>query len=188
MNLELKPVLPQISETEIEIIESLLGTTLPLDYRNFILKFNGGIPNKHYFGDKSVGTIHQIEAFYGFSLRSDSDFAMCTNEYESMNYNILYLHKDKIRAKSRILGKYKQNYVSLRNEIEGAPSCLLNIAANGWGDHQLLDINSSNKGRIYDYLHDDGEIWNEDEELELEYMTSSPSFDSVINHHYEEWP
>ena len=40
---------PLISVAEIGQLEQQLGCTLPEDYRDFLLKHNGGIPSKGYF-------------------------------------------------------------------------------------------------------------------------------------------
>ena len=53
------------TEEQVRALEQELGTSLPSDYRSFLLEINGGIPSPENFAIPELGEKMTIETFFG---------------------------------------------------------------------------------------------------------------------------
>ncbi len=187
-NLQFTQKLPFISENELEEVETLLGFQLPFSYRTFILEFNGGIPNKLYFGNpQKMGHKFEIEFFYGFHLTSDITIRSLSTEFEPQ-FNILHLTQNKLEhCSNKPLGCYKKFPVFFRFRIEKIPSTLMVIGENSMGDYFFMSTSEEDFGYIYRYKHDDPEFWDEHDEFIYESLTPFiKDFNDIISYSYSQ--
>ncbi len=81
MSVEIEDSYEPISESKLTGFESELGIKLPSDYRNFLLKHNGGRPHPNVFDVLVEGSILRtgVNRFLGFS---DSESETFSNYFE----------------------------------------------------------------------------------------------------------
>ena len=75
MNLNIDKPNPygQLDEGRLISFEAILGYTLPADYRNYLLRFNGGMPDQTFFWIKEGTDGSSVHQFFGLhSLKSSS--------------------------------------------------------------------------------------------------------------------
>jgi hypothetical protein len=66
-----------LEEEFLQALEQYWGFGLPKDYKNFLLKFNGGVPNKNYFYFKDSDFGSQVDYFFG--VKKDENFNLLMN-------------------------------------------------------------------------------------------------------------
>jgi len=77
----------QINMNDIENFEVGYSLSLPEDYKQFLLKYNGGEPNKYLFKDKKLGTL-VLNVFYGINIE---------DSYDELN-NVIKTYKGRIHS------------------------------------------------------------------------------------------
>lgn len=73
----IRKTLPPISERELQEYEASLGVRLPSEYREFLLEFNGGVPDNDSFllpGESSYAD-SSVRSFFGVSAGFDNSLA-----------------------------------------------------------------------------------------------------------------
>ena len=71
----------KINEETIKVIESFIQAKLPQEYRDFLLKYNGGVPNKGVFNLNNI--LSGLSFFYIInSLNNYSDFVGAYHLYK----------------------------------------------------------------------------------------------------------
>jgi len=93
-----------ITEEEVEKFEYLIGEKLPKDYRDFLLKFNGGQP-KYYIFDDSL-ELYPLSLGYLFGLKA----IMQTDDLE-WNYDIYN-------------GRIMKSFIPIADDVGGNIFCL----------------------------------------------------------------
>jgi len=75
----------QINIKDIEALEESYGLSLPEDYKQFLLKYNGGEPDKYLFKDKNLGSL-VLNVLYGINIE---------DSYDEL-HNVIKVYKDRI--------------------------------------------------------------------------------------------
>ncbi len=184
-NLEFESVLPSISESDLTLIEGWLGLALPQSYRQFILKYNGGYPNKTYFG-KPEESIFNIQTFFGFSLLSDEQIQ---NSHPQMkaSTNILEITREIHPSETpSTLARYEDYYVLLRNRGK-FPKHLLCIGSNASSDYYFISTSENDFGYIYEYFSDELDFWDENDNfIEECFFDPLTDFSDIYTYNYED--
>ncbi len=70
--IEIKKNINRITTCDVEEFEAKIDLTLPEEYKNFLLKFNGGIPEKNRVKSKyQDDLVFQITEFFGIGVKED---------------------------------------------------------------------------------------------------------------------
>jgi SMI1/KNR4 family protein SUKH-1 len=106
-----KNINPQTSKTKIDKIQSQLNINFPLAYINFLLKNNGGLPEKRYFefdqkGGREKGCINQ---FYGL------DLVKCGKDY----YDLLTIYNIYVPTR-----RIPNNFIPIAGDPGGNQICI----------------------------------------------------------------
>src|SRR5262245_8123323 len=72
MSIKITKAGPALGEAAIAGLERRLGRTLPNDYRSFLLKYNGGVPELNSFPIPQIGE-GGINAFFGIREGKNDD-------------------------------------------------------------------------------------------------------------------
>lgn len=70
------------NSNNIKIIEKQLNLNLPLDYKNFLLKYNGAAINNAYFFIDEIKEMIMMGIFYGVDIEDSIDIIYNNKEYE----------------------------------------------------------------------------------------------------------
>ncbi len=114
-------------EEKIAAFENKHGIKLPEQYRNFLLKYNGGITPETEF--KYKRTSSDIRAFYG--IGENIDYYSFENVFETVLKGILPL--------SAFIEKG-----------------ILPIAEDSWGNYITIGIDDENRGKVFFCDHEKG--------------------------------
>lgn len=124
MNLQIHESYPPIAVAEIKSLEQRLGRQIPQSYIDFLLNYNGGVPE--------VG---------GFLYRSEE-----ANRLGVVN-RFLGIHSGKYNNLDNYLMLYKEREKRI-------PSNLIPIANDPGGNLICLSIDGSDLGKVYFWDHD----------------------------------
>jgi cell wall assembly regulator SMI1 len=122
---------PQLNENQINDLEKKFNICLPNEYRNFLLKYNGGIPRPSVFNFKDNGgqeTNSLVHYFYAI--------------YNESNYDNL-----------------EQNYILYIKE-KRIPLNILPIADDPFGNMICISLSGNDCGNVYFWNHEE-EVENE---------------------------
>ncbi len=125
----------RIVESDVSNFEEFVGEALPVDYRDFLLDLNGGVPELPYFllhGGRGGYADSVVRHFFGISEKIDIDL--------SYNFKI---------------------YVAAKR----IPLNMLPIAADPGGNIILLGIGGGEKGKVFFWNHEMEGLGTESSEL-----------------------
>jgi cell wall assembly regulator SMI1 len=141
-----------IFEEDIQQFEKKIVKKLPIEYRNFLLSHNGGIPLKKFFylNDISYDKIW-IDTFISLKKNKDSTVG-----------DLFWVY-------------------NIHQELDNFPKRLLPIADDPGGNMICISIGEKDYGYIYYWLHDSSFGEDEsDPESYIQYLCDS--FEYFINH------
>lgn len=80
MSVQISPRSRQLTEADIDSLQSQLAVNLPPEYRDFLLQYNAGVPEPNRYVTATITT--SVQQFFGISDANFQDLAWAVNTYE----------------------------------------------------------------------------------------------------------
>lgn len=155
---------PPVSEREVESFETEIGTRLPEDYRQFLLRVNGGsIPEwgrYRYRGQAPDGRTRYAVVSEVGGLRAEPEYSLRVNRQ---------FHLAAPVAQAELEAKI--------------PAALLWIMSDPGGNATCLGLSGPHRGRVYRWVHDEPpaeDVWDGTVETALNIWPLAGSFDDFL--------